>query len=56
MPDAVLVVDKNRSQDVKLAVSTLKEHSVLQAETFPKDHRPLGWFESLISGECFQVK
>lgn len=56
MPDAVLVADKNRSQDVKLAVSTLKEQGVLQAETFPKDHRPWGWFESLILGECFQVK
>jgi len=37
-------------------VATLKAKSVRQAEAFPKDHRPWGWFESLIVGERFQVK
>ena len=50
MPDAVLVAHKDRAQDIKLVVSTLKAKGVPQAETFPKDHRPWGWFESLVIG------
>ena len=56
MNDAVLVADMSRAQDVKLAVSELKAKSALQATTFPKDHRPWGWFESLVIGDRFQVK
>lgn len=56
MPDAVLVADKSRAQDVRLAVSTLKARAAPQAETFPRDHRPWGWFDSLAMGERFQVK
>jgi mannose-1-phosphate guanylyltransferase/mannose-1-phosphate guanylyltransferase/mannose-6-phosphate isomerase len=56
MPDAVLVADKSRAQDVKQAVSMLKAKGVMQAETFPRDHRPWGWFESLVVGNRFQVK
>ncbi|WP_298922080.1 mannose-1-phosphate guanylyltransferase/mannose-6-phosphate isomerase [uncultured Roseobacter sp.] len=56
MPDAVLVADKSRAQDVKLAVTALKDKKVVQAETFPRDHRPWGWFESLAIGDRFQVK
>ena len=56
MPDAVLVADKSRAQDVKKAVAALKEKSRNQAESFPKDHRPWGWFESLVIGNRFQVK
>ncbi len=56
MPDAVLIADKSRSQDVKQAVNALKAKQAKQAESFPKDHRPWGWFESLVVGERFQVK
>ena len=56
MPDAVLIADKNRAQDVKLAVERLKAQDIPQAETFPLDHRPWGWFERLVAGERFQVK
>lgn len=56
MPDAVLIADTNRSQDVKLAVAALKQKNAKQAESFPKDHRPWGWFESLVIGNRFQVK
>ena len=56
MPDAVLVAPKDRAQDVKKAVELLKEKDIVQAEIFPKDHRPWGWFESLALGERFQVK
>ncbi len=56
MPDAVLVADMSRAQDVKLAVAALKEKNASQAVCFPKDHRPWGWFESLVVGQRFQVK
>ena len=56
MNDAVLVADARRGQDVKLAVQALKVRGAAQAEKFPKDHRPWGWFESLAIGTRFQVK
>jgi mannose-1-phosphate guanylyltransferase/mannose-1-phosphate guanylyltransferase/mannose-6-phosphate isomerase len=56
MNDAVLIADKARSQDVKLAVEALKAKGAVQAESFPKDHRPWGWVEGLLAGERFQVK
>ncbi len=56
MPDAVLVADVSRAQDVKKAVAALKKKQAKQAEAFPKDHRPWGWFESLVIGDRFQVK
>ena len=56
MPDAVLVADSRRAQDVKRAVAALKAKAAKQATEFPKDHRPWGWFESLVVGDRFQVK
>ncbi len=56
MPDAVLVAHKDRAQDVKKVVSTLKANGAPQAETLPRDYRPWGWYESLVVGQRFQVK
>ena len=56
MPDAVLIARKDRAQEVKQAVAALKSRNARQAESFPKDHRPWGWFESLVIGDRFQVK
>ena len=56
MPDAVLVADAARAQEVKQAVAALKAKGAAQAESFPLDHRPWGWFESLVIGDRFQVK
>ncbi|GGL78731.1 mannose-1-phosphate guanylyltransferase/mannose-6-phosphate isomerase [Wenxinia marina] len=56
MPDAVLVAPRGRAQDVKAAVERLKADGAAQATTLPIDHRPWGWFESLIVGNRFQVK
>ncbi len=56
MPDAVLVAKKNKAQEVKKVVNTLKDRNIPQAENFQKDYRPWGWFESLAVGPCFQVK
>ncbi len=56
MPDAVLVMNKEYSGDVKKAVEVLKKEKHHQADIFPKDHRPWGWFEIISSGKGFQVK
>ncbi|GLT01116.1 mannose-1-phosphate guanylyltransferase/mannose-6-phosphate isomerase [Sphingobium jiangsuense] len=56
MNDAVLIADKSRTQDVKDVVDLLKQKQVAQATHFPKDHRPWGWYESLLVGSRFQVK
>lgn len=56
MNDAVLVADMSHAQDVKKAVDALKAKNSAQATTFPKDHRPWGWFESRVIGDRFQVK
>ncbi len=56
MHDAVMVADISDSQNVKKAVATLKERGAKQAVQFPVDHRPWGWFETLILSDRFQVK
>lgn len=56
MPDAVLVADRSKAQEVKQAVAEMKARAVPQAETFPRDYRPWGWFETLVLADRFQVK
>jgi mannose-1-phosphate guanylyltransferase/mannose-6-phosphate isomerase len=56
MPDAVLVAHNGRAQDVKKVIAKLKSQNIPKAETFPKDHRPWGWFETLTVRGRFQVK
>lgn len=56
MPDAVLVAQKDQVQNVTAALLDLKSKGVSQAETFTKDHRPWGWFETLVICGSFQVK
>ncbi len=54
--DAVLIADKNNSQDVKKLVEQLNldkrpEHSIHR-----KVSRPWGWYDSVIEGNKFKVK
>ncbi len=56
MPDAVLVANKNKSQDVKKVVEYLKSKNISQSEEFIIDHRPWGSFEILYEGIGFKVK
>ncbi len=55
-PDAVLVADVSRAQDVRLAVDALRRKGAKQATDFPRDHRPWGFFETLALADRFQVK
>jgi mannose-1-phosphate guanylyltransferase/mannose-1-phosphate guanylyltransferase/mannose-6-phosphate isomerase len=56
MRDAVLVADMSDSQSVKQAVTVLQDRRAKQAVQFPKDHRPWGWYETLVLADRFQVK
>lgn len=56
MPDAVLIAHKDKAQDIKRVIKTLKKENVYQTENFLKDHRPWGWFERLTFNETFQIK
>ncbi|QUS35115.1 mannose-1-phosphate guanylyltransferase/mannose-6-phosphate isomerase [Falsirhodobacter algicola] len=56
MPDAVLVADRARADEVGQAVTALRARKARQATSFPRDHRPWGWFDSLVQGPRFQVK
>ena len=56
MRDAVMLANMSDSQHVKKAVNVLKERGAKQAQHFPVDHRPWGWFETLVLADRFQVK
>lgn len=55
-PDAVLVVDKTHSQQVKRIVSELQQQNREEHTLHRKVHRPWGWYDSLDQGERFKVK
>ncbi|WP_375687126.1 mannose-1-phosphate guanylyltransferase/mannose-6-phosphate isomerase [Pseudooceanicola sp. LIPI14-2-Ac024] len=55
-PDAVLIADRSRAADLGSVVKTLRKAGLRQADTFRRDHRPWGFFETLILGDRFQVK
>ncbi|WP_239061841.1 mannose-1-phosphate guanylyltransferase/mannose-6-phosphate isomerase [Ideonella livida] len=55
-PDAVLVADRERSQDVKKIVQRLQAEGRGEQNLHRKVHRPWGWYDSIDAGPRFQVK
>lgn len=55
-PDALLVADKSRSQEVSTIVSRLKQSNRKEQEQHLRNYRPWGFFETLSIGGRFQVK
>lgn len=55
-PDAVLVVDKDRAQDVKYIVEQLKAQNRPEHVMHRRVYRPWGYYEGVDSGHRFQVK
>lgn len=55
-PDAVLVADRARSQDVKHIVSQLQNTKREEHTLHRKVHRPWGWYDSIDEGVRFKVK
>jgi len=54
--DAVLVVHKDRAQEVKQIVEQLRREGRAEATAHRKIHRPWGWYDSVDAGARFQVK
>ena len=55
-PDAVLVADKSRVQDVRRIVERLKQDGRTEHVNHRRVHRPWGTYDTLDSGPGFQVK
>ncbi len=55
-PDAVLVADQARSQEVKHIVKVLQQQMREEHTLHRKVHRPWGWYDSIDEGERFKVK
>ncbi len=55
-PDAVLVADKSRSQNVKDIVNVLHASGREDQTLHRKVHRPWGWYDSIDDGHRFKVK
>ncbi len=54
--DAILVIDRNQSQDVKMIVNKLGIKKREEKNLHRKVSRPWGWYDSLDEGENFKVK
>ncbi len=54
--DAILIADRDKVQDVKRIVTTLKSRQREEAFLHRRVYRPWGSYESLVSSERFQVK
>ncbi|WP_430423366.1 mannose-1-phosphate guanylyltransferase/mannose-6-phosphate isomerase [Methylibium petroleiphilum] len=55
-PDAILVTDRSRSQDVRKVVARLEGDSRTEHTLHRRVHRPWGWYDSVDAGPRFQVK
>ncbi|MEJ6002075.1 mannose-1-phosphate guanylyltransferase/mannose-6-phosphate isomerase [Paucibacter soli] len=55
-PDAVLVAERSKSQDVKNIVAQLGREKRGEQTLHRKVHRPWGWYDSIDMGARFQVK
>jgi mannose-1-phosphate guanylyltransferase / mannose-6-phosphate isomerase len=55
-PDAILVADRQNAQQIKTIVSRLRAENGPEADNHRKVHRPWGYYDSIDSGERFQVK
>jgi mannose-1-phosphate guanylyltransferase/mannose-6-phosphate isomerase len=54
--DAILVIDRNQSQEVKMVVNKLNIEKREEKNLHRKVSRPWGWYDSLDEGENFKVK
>jgi mannose-1-phosphate guanylyltransferase/mannose-6-phosphate isomerase len=55
-PDAILVAHKDKTQDVKKIVDSLKREKRTEGQLHRKIFRPWGWYDCVDIGERFQVK
>ena len=54
--DAILIADKNKTQDIKKFVNQLKNNDRKECIAHRKNYRPWGHYDTIDSGKNFQVK
>jgi mannose-1-phosphate guanylyltransferase/mannose-6-phosphate isomerase len=54
--DATFVATRDKAQEVKAIVESLQAQGRDEGDAHRKVHRPWGWYDSIESGENFQVK
>lgn len=54
--DALLVADKNQTNSIQKIIDSLQNNKRREAANHRKVHRPWGYYDSIDSGEGFQVK
>jgi len=55
-PDSTLIAKKEKAQEVKFIVETLRTNNRDESNIHRKVYRPWGWYDSIEVGENFQVK
>ena len=55
-PDATFIATQDKAQEVKSIVESLQASGRCESTTHRKVYRPWGWYDSIESGEYFQVK
>jgi len=55
-PDAVMITPRNSTEGVRKIVSALKAENREELNRHKRVYRPWGWYESLNSGERYQIK
>ena len=55
-PDAILVTNRHNTQNIKRVVTRLRDEDYPQTDIHRKVYRPWGHYDSIDSGEFFQVK
>jgi mannose-1-phosphate guanylyltransferase/mannose-1-phosphate guanylyltransferase/mannose-6-phosphate isomerase len=54
--DVVLVLPKDRAQDVRMLVEALRSRNRPEADMHPRVYRPWGYYQTVHAGDRFQVK
>jgi mannose-1-phosphate guanylyltransferase/mannose-6-phosphate isomerase len=55
-PDATFIATQDKAQEVKSIVESLQASGRYESNAHRKVYRPWGWYDSIESGEYFQVK
>ena len=55
-PDATFIATQDKAQEVKSFVESFQANGRSESSAHRKVYRPWGWYDSVESGECFQVK
>ena len=55
-PDALLVADKSKSQEIKAIINKLKKDGIKQGLEHQKTYRPWGYYFTYINSDKWQVK